>query len=86
MSNEDSRLETAEIIAALPDICGPWGTLPPELSGAQIRGVGTFKDRSLVSNGGLVIDYIPCGTTVVRRIVFGFCDGGAWVEHLSPVN
>ena len=77
----DSEIfKTSAVVNQLPDILGGKGAaVPQSLVAATIISVGTFEDDSLVETGGLVIDYMPAGTTETRRAVFAFNDVAMWV-------
>ena len=68
----------------LPDRNGPdYGdSLPPGLIGATIVRFGAAIGMRL-DGGGLVIDYIPKGSKLIHRVVFGLNEAGMWVEYIS---
>jgi hypothetical protein len=70
----------------LPDRNGPdYGdALPPGLVGATIVRFGAARGGRL-DGGGLVIDYIPKGSALIHRVVFGLNEAGMWIEHISSV-
>jgi hypothetical protein len=71
-------LRGARIVKKLPDIFGRRDELPVGLEGAKIVQIGTFEDLSLAEGGGLVIDYLPIGSDIPNRVVFGFNELGMW--------
>jgi len=50
------------------------------LSNARIVACGAPADADLVEGGGLVIDYIPSGSSETWRVVFAFTELGMWAE------
>ena len=55
--------------------------VPSALVGATIVAIGMPDDERLVEGGGLVIDFIPLGSTKPDRIVLAFTECGMWVER-----
>ena len=70
----------AKILKKLPASLGERERVPRDLDGARIVGFGTFKNRSHVEGGGLVIDYVPDGSRLVHRVVLAFNEVAMWVE------
>lgn len=62
------------------------GDPPPDglVVGSRIVRFGTLTNPESVEGGGLVIEYVRQGGSEVERIVFGFNEGGMWVESQSP--
>jgi hypothetical protein len=56
--------------------------IPTELIGATIAAIGTTRER--VEGGGLVIDYKPCGSAKVKRLVLAFNEVGMWALPFQP--
>lgn len=83
MSKTD--LSRAEVLPSLPDLFRPaTGQLvPDDIAGSVVVRIGGLPQGSRVEGGGLVIDYVPAGTTAERRVVFGFNELGMWVEFLQ---
>jgi len=72
----------AEIKAEWP---GGYGArVPDELINARIVRIGSFADESLVSEGGLVIDYVQVDGGTICRMVIAFSDSGMWVVSSEP--
>jgi hypothetical protein len=61
--------------------------IPPGLVGATIVDIGAAPEQLDVEGGGLVIDYRPQGSDVVRRLVLAFNEIAMWVEEeIVPVD
>jgi hypothetical protein len=74
------QIASAKILNRLPGRSAA-AVVPDDLLGATIVNVGTFRDRSLVEGGGLVIDYRPTGGET-QRLVLAFDETAMWVEAL----
>jgi hypothetical protein len=52
-----------------------------------ILAIGTIASQAFpdwaspVESAGLVIEYMPSGSTSARRVAFGFSELGMWVEY-----
>ncbi len=73
----------SNVIESLPQ--GPYRPeggepLLARLKGATIIRIGAPEDAE-VDGGGFVIDYRPAGSAQDWRLVFGFHEGGMWVEY-----
>lgn len=70
-----------DVIPRLPHYTTPEDgeALPNGLIGATILRMGTAK-MPHVEGGGLIIDFVPQGTTRQRRIVLEFNELGMWVR------
>lgn len=79
--NEPLDCATLGVSDTLPDRNGPdYGDeLPAGLIGATIVRFGGARGVRL-DGGGLVIDYIPAGSTIISRTVFGLNEAGMWIE------
>jgi hypothetical protein len=61
--------------------------IPDDILGAEIVRFGTIDGdllpswMSQVETVGLVIDYRPASSSVLRRAIFGFSELGMWIEH-----
>lgn len=58
--------------------------VPANLIGARIVGFGA-PDYD-VEGGGLVIDYVPAGQDVTRRVVFAFTELGMWMDGVAVLD
>jgi hypothetical protein len=89
MAKPYDALACAQIIPRLPHAFRPQDgkRIPRGLVGATIVRFGTVANEvSEASNaslegGGLLIDYIPRGETVPRRVAMAFNDVAMWVAY-----
>lgn len=86
----DQGLEYAKmaVIEALPlSRFAPQGgeELLHSMAGASIVQIGS-TDEDGIEGGGLIIDYMPWGTSEVKRVVFAFNECGLWVEWEGSVR
>jgi hypothetical protein len=56
------------------------------MRGARIVAIGMPPAEANIEGGGLVIDFIASEETAMRRVVFGFSEGGMWVEFDSATS
>lgn len=63
----------------------PPDAVPEDLAGATIVQLGMANDGSQLDGGGLVIDYLPRGSTTPVRLVLAFNEGGMWKHYLGPI-
>jgi hypothetical protein len=68
------------IIPKLPDRFDPnrGEDIPSDLIGATIVGFGTTNEG--IEGGGLVIDYMPAGSSCGKRLKLAFTELGMWSE------
>lgn len=57
--------------------------VPPDLIGAKIVNFGTVDAPELFSGGGLLIRYVPKGSSSSKTIMFEFNELGMWVSKES---
>jgi hypothetical protein len=78
------QLTESDVLPRLPNYFDPQkGTpLPSDFVGANIVRAGTFPHPIGIEGGGLVIDYQPDSSRLVRRLVLAFNDCGMWVHRL----
>ena len=93
MKRDPSELARIELIPNLPDLFHPehGKPVPPDLIGAKIVEVGTIARETAdsfgsIEGGGLVIDYVPRGSTLVQRTVLGFNELGMWVAYCGSTE
>jgi hypothetical protein len=58
--------------------------IPADLIGASIVSLGAPDPCEAFEGGGLIIDYRPAGSSVVKRLALEFNEGGMWI--LSQVD
>jgi hypothetical protein len=78
------NLSATKVIPRLPDRIDPsrrGDVFPPDLIGATIVGFGAASPELGIEGGGLIIDYLPDGQTLPKRLVLGFTELGMWVER-----
>jgi hypothetical protein len=81
-------LSTIPIVPLMPLIDGPdpeYG-FPPDLVDAKIICIGSPSIQLSLERGGLFIDYQPCGTNVVKRLVLGFNELAMWINEHAEIN
>jgi hypothetical protein len=54
--------------------------IPKEIIGARIVGFGAAPIQVDIEGGGLILDYVPAGSSSAKRLVLGFNELGMWVE------
>lgn len=76
-------LAAVAVISKLPHWrCQDEGdALPPNIIGASIVQFGAAPVEAGIEGGGLIIDYVPAGSSVVLRVVLAFNELGMWVVH-----
>ena len=69
----------------LPDCFRPdkGDELPVGIIGSTIRNMGTIPNKDLIEGGGLVIDYVPAGSSDSKRVVLGFNELAMWIEFAN---
>lgn len=74
-------------------VMGSWGDtygksrepFPSDMVNARIVAIGTPGDASL-EQAGLIIDYVPPGGRLTRRLVLGFNDLGMWITECGEIG
>jgi hypothetical protein len=87
------RLASLEIIPRLPDCFSHerGNELPPGLVGSRVLRFGTVKTeiseatKPMLEGGGLVIDYVPQGSTTPVRVVLSLNEAGMWVVYQGAI-
>jgi hypothetical protein len=77
------NLSEATVLPRLPDRLDPrrGDVVPPDLIGATIVAFGAAAPECDLEGGGLIIDYVPAGEAIPKRIVLAFTELGMWVER-----
>ena len=76
-------LLNAPIIDRLPDWRDParrGSKIPKDIVGSTVVGFGSAPVECDVEGGGLIIDYVPRGSTETKRAIFAFNELGMWPE------
>jgi hypothetical protein len=73
-----TALRSNRISRRLPSIFNRRKPLPEGIVGATVVAIGTPHDPRLVEGGGLIIDYLPKGATLVRRVVLAADETAMW--------
>lgn len=79
-----SKLQIARELPPAGDYTDRASDLFEAMVGARIVDIGApFGGDRRIEGGGLVVEFIPAGDTAKRRVVFGFNEGGMWIEFDS---
>ena len=76
-------LKNAKVIPKLPGVFRHGDDLPDGLTGATIINTGTVENNSGIEGDGLLLDFVPKGSAIVRRVVLAFNEVGMWVEFVG---
>jgi hypothetical protein len=84
MKTEQISSDRAAVILKWPSLYGHGKAVPNELLGATIVAIGTLDFLgNPPEGGGLVIDYIPKGSSKVQRITLAFTETGMWQHPIT---
>lgn len=82
-----TNLATVEPTTSLPDYFRPESgePLPHGFVGSRIIRAGGVPMPMAVEGGGLIIDYMPTGSSKSCRVVLSFNELGMWAERHDAV-